>query len=161
MPQQPPLACQSHNHQSCIDAAILAAGRICRERSVRLTPLRQQVLTLIWQSHKPLGAYAIMDMLAAATTRRIAPPTVYRALEFLLEHRLIHRINSLNAYIGCPEPENQHHSYFLICSDCGIATECTAKYLAPAIAKTAASTGFDIDDQSVEIIGRCPSCRKR
>ena len=163
MPQTPspalPLACRRHNHQNCIDAAINTADKICRAKAVRLTPLRQQVLALVWQSHKPLGAYTLIDMLAAASTRRVAPPTVYRALEFLLEHRLIHRINSLNAFIGCPDPESQHHNYFLICTDCGIATECSDQHLGPAIDTTAAAAGFAVSSQAVEIVGLCPACR--
>ncbi|TQV70731.1 transcriptional repressor [Exilibacterium tricleocarpae] len=155
-----PLACRRHDHQSCIEGAITTAAKICQAKAVKLTPLRRQVLALVWQSHKPLGAYTLIDMLAAADTRRVAPPTVYRALEFLLEHRLIHRIDSLNAYIGCPDPGHHHHNYFLICLDCGIAAECPTQYLSPAIEAAATAAGFAISSQSVEIVGRCPACRK-
>ena len=117
------------------------------------------MLTLIWQSHKPLGAYTLMEMLAEQSTRRVAPPTVYRALDFLLEHRLIHRINSLNAFLGCPAPDTQHQSYFLICEECGIAIECDTDLLAPSIQKTAAVCGFQVKTQSLEIIGLCPRCQ--
>ena len=78
-------ACSHHNHGHCISDAINSARQLCDERGVRLTSLREQVLELVWQSHKPLGAYTLIDMLAQASTRRIAPPTIYRALDFLLE----------------------------------------------------------------------------
>src|SRR3954468_17348987 len=116
-------ACSHHNHGHCISDAIDSARQLCDERGVRLTSLREQVLELVWQSHKPLGAYTLMDMLGQASTRRVAPPTVYRALDFLLEEGLIHRINSLNAFIGCPSPTQKHQSHFLICQECNVAVE--------------------------------------
>ncbi|MEJ2442062.1 MAG: Fur family transcriptional regulator [Exilibacterium sp.] len=154
-----PIACQPHNHQLCIDDAVASAQRICKSKGARLTPLRKQVLILVWQSHRPLGAYTIMDMLAQTSTRRVAPPTVYRALDFLLQYKLIHRINSLNAFLGCPDPGNVHQNYFLICRQCGIATECLDNSLGNSIAQVADSAGFQVKEQSVEIVGLCPRCQ--
>jgi len=156
----PPLACQHHNHRHCIEDAIAAAHRICKAKKVRLTPLREQVLTLIWQSHKPLGAYALMEMLAAHSTRRVAPPTVYRALDFLREQGLIHRINSLNAFVGCSEPDIKHQNYFLICHSCGVAAECNGEGLEQAVQGVAEVSGFQIKELSVEIVGICPNCQE-
>ncbi len=155
-----PLACRTHNHDHCVSDALAAARNLCAERGVRLTPLREQVLELIWQSHKPLGAYPLMDMLAAATTRQIAPPTVYRALDFLLEQRLIHRIHGLNAYIGCPDPQHQHQGHFLLCRHCGVAVELGLGNLQDAIEKNARSLGFTAETHSLEVTGLCPDCRK-
>ncbi len=155
-----PLACRSHDHTQCIEGALTSARVLCAGKGVRLTALREQVLELIWQSHKPLGAYTLMDMLGEASTRRIAPPTVYRALDFLLDQHLIHRINSLNAFIGCPHPGTQHQNHFLICRQCGIAIECNTDSLGRLIDQTGHTAGFSVEHQSLEIVGLCPNCQE-
>lgn len=154
-----PLAYQTHDHQYCIDAAIAGARDVCAERGVRLTSQREQVLRLVWQSHKPLGAYPLMDMLASITTRPVAPPTVYRALDFLSEQSLIHKIHSLNAFVGCANPGNHHQSHFLICRRCQIAVECGSADVNAVLMRTASAAGFVAEQQSVEILGLCPACR--
>ena len=155
-----PLACKQHDHQHCIDSAVAEARRICAERRARLTPQRELVLRLIWQSHKALGAYPLMDMLASATTRRVAPPTVYRALDFLADQGLIHKIHSLNAFVGCSTPGRLHQSHFLICQRCQVAVECGATELNRALAHTATEAGFAVQEQAVEILGLCPDCQE-
>jgi len=150
---------QCHNHQHCIDDAISHAEAICLATATKLTPLRKQVLTLIWQSHKPLGAYDVIDMLAKACQRRIAPPTVYRSLEFLLELGLIHRIHSLNAYIGCPTPNKQHPSYFLICKQCHTVSESSDTQLKLQIDNLGTEAGFQIQNHWLEILGLCQNCQ--
>jgi len=153
-------ACSHHNHGHCISDAIASARQLCEQRGVRLTSLREQVLELVWQSHKPLGAYTLMEMLAQASTRRVAPPTVYRALDFLLDEGLIHRINSLNAFIGCPSPNQKHQSHFLICQNCNVAVELDNSQLNQSIFDAAANAGFSVASHSVEINGLCPGCQK-
>ncbi|MCW8195530.1 transcriptional repressor [Proteobacteria bacterium 005FR1] len=152
-------ACHNHDHQHCIDVAIASARSVCARRGARLTRQREQVLRLIWQSHKPLGAYPLMNMLAEATSRPIAPPTVYRALDFLCEQALIHKIHSLNAFVGCSTPGGEHQSQFLICKHCGVAVECGSAQLDSALASTASMAGFSAEQRSVEIVGLCPACR--
>lgn len=156
--QNTPLACSQHNHTHCISDALDSARQLCDARGVRLTALREQVLELIWQNHKPLGAYTLMEMLAKASTRRVAPPTVYRALDFLLEQGLIHRINGLNAFIGCPSPEKKHQSHFLICVACQTAIELDSDNLAQNILSSAKDVGFSVHSHSLEVMGKCPSC---
>ena len=92
-----------HDHGHCLANALQYATAVCTERGARLTPVRQRVLEIIWQSHRPLGAYAILEVLSAEG-HSPAPPTVYRALEFLLTHGLVHRLSSLNAFVGCTRP---------------------------------------------------------
>jgi len=152
-------AFSAHNHQHCVDEALEEAKRLCDQRGARLTPLRLQVLALIWQNHKPLGAYTLLEMLAAKTTRQVAPPTVYRALDFLLEQRLIHRIDGLNAYIGCLHPHIPHASHFLLCESCGRAEELQVESLNQVIIHAAQAAGFAIDRQSLEVFGTCPHCQ--
>ncbi|MGS2723485.1 Fur family transcriptional regulator [Porticoccus sp. GXU_MW_L64] len=153
------LAYHEHDHQRCIDAAMARAVALCEEKKARLTQARKDVLTLIWQNHQPLGAYRIMDLLSEKSGKRILPPTVYRALEFLLEHGLIHRIASLNAYIGCPFPGSHHNELFLICRQCGSAAECSAEPVSKAIANAARHANFQLESQSVELMGLCPQCQ--
>lgn len=155
-----PLAYSTHNHGHCITGALTAAKALCESRGVRLTELRAQVLELIWQNHRPLGAYTLMDMLAVASTRRVAPPTVYRALDFLLEQGLIHRINGLNAFLGCPSPERKHQSHFLICRLCNTAIELDNPALMEDIQASATKAGFTVESHSLEVMGTCPSCAK-
>ena len=156
------LAFRAHDHATCIDNALATARRLCEERGIRLTPLREQVLQLVWQSHKPLGAYAILDLLAEQSpgAKRKAPPTVYRALEFLLEQGLVHRINSLNAFIGCSQPRAQHHSHFLICQDCKSTVEIVDTTLDETIQALAQRSQFTITGTFVEITGHCSTCRR-
>lgn len=158
MPQKL-LAFDRHNHSHCVSSALTEALELCNARGARLTPLRRQVLELIWQSHKPLGAYALMDQLAELATRRVAPPTVYRALDFLLEQGLIHRIHGLNAFVGCPTPGEHHQSEFLLCRECGVAKEIDSVELSRAIRKAADADGFLVETNSLEVTGLCPNCR--
>jgi len=90
-----PLACTPHDHDHCVSHALAEADSLCARQGVRLTALRKRVLELVWQSHRPLGAYDILAVLSEQDGRRAAPPTVYRALDFLLENGLVHRIASL------------------------------------------------------------------
>ncbi|WP_332840164.1 transcriptional repressor [Marinibactrum halimedae] len=154
-----PIACTDHNHEHCIEEALIKAEQLCAKRGARLTALRRNVLRLIWKNHAPLGAYDLMDMLAEEDTRRVAPPTVYRSLEFLLDQGLIHRINSLNAYVGCHSPSDDHEEYFLICRECGVAVEVPAKEISRAIDKNAEAMGFTIETQTLEVVGLCPNCK--
>lgn len=156
------LAFHEHDHSHCIDNALQTAKDVCAEHGVKLTPLREQVLQLVWQSHKPLGAYAILELLGENPERhskRQAPPTVYRALEFLQEHGLVHRINSLNAFIGCTQPHAYHNSHFLICRKCAIAIEISDGNIGTAIDQAALAARFSEHTASVEILGVCANCR--
>lgn len=156
------LAYHHHDHQRCINAALNRARTLCDERQVRLTPIREAVLKTIWASHRPLGAYDIVDRMTLATSpvKRILPPTVYRSIEFLLEQGLIHRLASLNAYIGCPFPGSDHNDVFLICRECGATAECSAEHLNSAVEQTANRAKFQVESQLIEIVGLCPECQQ-
>ena len=157
------LAFRDHDHSRCVDSALANAKHVCAARGAKLTPLREQVLQLVWGSHKPLGAYTILDLLsanAAIKPRRQAPPTVYRALEFLQEHGLVHRINSLNAFIGCSQPQAYHNSHFLICRECETALEIADTSIADAVQSAAAGAHFSEPNACVEITGLCPNCQR-
>jgi Fur family zinc uptake transcriptional regulator len=146
-----------HDHSPCIDEALEQARSLCEQRGVKLTQLREKVLSLVWSSHQPRGAYAMMDDMAR-DGRRVAPLTVYRALEFLEEHGLVHRVESLNAYVGCPEPGRPHSGQFLVCTRCGNAAELDDPQISASIAAGAERIGFTVQRQTVEVSGVCPAC---
>ena len=151
---------RDHDHLRCVSDALAQAARLCRDRGARLTALRARVLEIVWQSHKPLGAYDMLAVLAAEG-RSAAPPTVYRALEFLLEHGLVHRLSSLNAFVGCSRPGHAGSGQFLICQSCGNAAELNDGGVERAIVRSAAAHGFDVNRHTVEVSGVCPECRNR
>ncbi len=146
-----------HQHQHCLNAALLAAEKTCLERGVRLTNLRRRVLELVWRSHEPVKAYDILDKLRDEHAGS-APPTVYRALDFLQAEGLVHKIESLNAYVGCAEPDHRHHSQFLICHDCGAVAELDNVNVRRMLAENAKQLGFRIDYETIEIKGTCSAC---
>ncbi len=133
------------------------AERLCLARGMRLTELRRRVFEIIAASPRPIGAYAILDVLRDEG-RAGAPPTVYRALDFLLEQGLIHRLASLNAYIGCPHPAERHGGQFLICRGCGRVGELHSGLVEATIVAEAAALGFGVETQMVEVLGRCAEC---
>ena len=147
-----------HDHEHCVSTALSAAEAVCEQASERLTPLRRRVLELVWGSHRPIGAYAILDQLKE-DGRSAAPPTVYRALEFLLGRGLIHRIESLNAFVGCAHPGESHLVQFLICRSCGMTAELDDRRLSEAIGRSATDHGFNIQSRVVELSGVCASCQ--
>lgn len=157
---QAPLASRPHDHSHCVSHALAEAESICTRQGLRLTVLRKRVLELVWQSHKPLGAYDILGVLSEADGRRAAPPTVYRALDFLLENGLVHRIASLNAFVGCSHPEHAHQGQFLICRGCNAAIELEQATISNAIVNAAAEVGFTVESQMVEVVGLCAGCRE-
>ena len=148
----------AHDHRHCVANALQDAKAVCTERGARLTPVRQRVLEIIWQSHRPLGAYAILEVLSGEG-HSPAPPTVYRALEFLLTHGLVHRLSSLNAFIGCPRPGHPGAGQFLLCTACGTAAELNDASIERVIERSAAAEGFASHVHTIEISGLCPNCR--
>lgn len=150
---------RSHNHEHCIQDALNEARRLCQHRGVRLTALREKVLELVWQNHQPVGAYDILASLARVESRTAQPPTVYRALDFLQEQGLVHRISSINAYMGCPHPGEPHRGCFLICEHCRTTLEVEHPGINQAIQTCASDHGFAIKEAAIELTGLCTNCR--
>ncbi|MBM3554387.1 MAG: transcriptional repressor [Alphaproteobacteria bacterium] len=147
-----------HDHAACAEDALEAADQLARAKGERLTPLRRRVLELVWRSHVPVGAYDLLDSLKKEG-KSGGPPTVYRALDFLLDLGLVHRIRSLNAYVGCAHPGERHAGQFLICTGCRSAAEIDDGGVGRAVQDAAARAGFEAHGQTVEISGLCPRCR--
>jgi Fur family zinc uptake transcriptional regulator len=145
-----------HDHQVCISEAIRNAERLCHRQQQRLTTVRKRVLELVWEQHKPIGAYDVLEILQQEA--KATPPTVYRALDFLQGMGLVHRISSLNAYVGCSFPGHPHDGQFLICQSCQSLAEIDAPEINHAILESAAQKGFEPRKKTIEIMGLCPEC---
>ena len=151
-------ACTDHNQ--CIADAMETAEKICKDRGLRFTELRRKILEMIWNNHGPVKAY---DLIANLNDDHspAKPPTVYRTLEFLLENGLIHKLNSLNAYVGCAHPLRHDECYFLICTSCQTVMECCNHTLAEAISDTMHENAFNPKHVTLEIEGKCAECKNK
>ena len=148
-----------HDHSRCSSDALANAEAICLTRGQRLTPIRRRVLQALLASHRPLGAYELIERVAARGVRP-APITIYRALDFLRDNGLVHRIESRNAFIACV---HNHASgdpvVFLICERCGIVGEAAAAAVAETIRTASRAAGFTPKSPVLEITGVCAHCR--
>ena len=134
------------------------AAKLCLANGTRLTDLRQTVLTLMLEADGPLTAYQLLDQLKEIRKGAV-PPTVYRALDFLIENRLIHKVERLNAFIPCSGTDHDHHDVqFLICRQCGTVSEIEDHGVAKALAKAAEKKGFQPSNAGVELDGTCAAC---
>lgn len=134
------------------------AARLCARRGERFTPLRRRVLELIAQADRPVGAYELKDRL---TEERgvVAPPTVYRALDFLDGQGLVHRIHSRNAYVVCARADAPHSAELLLCRVCGRVVEVPCVAMERHLVDHAGSVGFTVERIVVEVMGVCRDCR--
>jgi Fur family zinc uptake transcriptional regulator len=160
MTDTPTFPAPDHDHHRCAADAIGHAERICQRHGQNFTPIRRRVLEALLGSHRPLGAYEVIEELARNTTRP-APITVYRALDFLMQNGLVHRIESRNAFLACA---HHHHDdaasvAFLICDRCGLVGEMPAGRLAQDLNAAARQTGFVPKMAVVEISGTCAHCQ--
>ncbi len=141
-----------------IERAVARAQSICARRGTRLTPLRRRVLELILAGDQPIGAYTLLAELQRERGK-IGPPTVYRALDFLLAGGLIHKIESVSAFIACGDVEHPHESQFMICDDCGATEEVRDEEIVASLRRLGEGRGFAVARQVIEARGLCPACR--
>jgi Fur family zinc uptake transcriptional regulator len=134
------------------------AEALCKQRGVRMTEQRKTVLRLLCESDKPMSAYELLDRMRESV-KNPAPPTVYRALDFLLEQGLVHKLESIHAYIGCSHPDHPHASQFLICADCGEVAEVEDPDIESSLKAAGKAVGFETDRPVVELLGTCAQCR--
>jgi len=153
---------------AALEQVLDRAAAVCARRGAQLTELRRQVLRLVLGAGQPLGAYALLDRLKASRAGA-APPTVYRALDFLVEQGLIHKVERLGAFIGCVDAldhpadcdcgeAHDHPHQFLICSRCGATAEISDPAVAVALGRAAAAAGFALARATVEVEGICARC---
>jgi len=140
-----------------VQPVLRKAERLCLERGVRLTRQRRLALEIICARDKPVGAYEILEAMREAIPGA-APPTVYRALDFLLAQGLIHKLQTIHAFVGCNHPEHPHSSQFLICEDCGDVTEVEDQAVTRSLQRTASALGFKAGRRVVEVVGTCSGC---
>jgi Fur family transcriptional regulator, zinc uptake regulator len=150
---------EHHHHTHNARAFVREVAAACESRGLRLTEIRSQVLELIAASEKPVKAYDLLDKLKDDRSNA-APPTVYRALDFLLENGFIHKLQSINAYVGCHHPSVAHHVPFLICDVCESAIEICDDRVAKLLVEQARTLGFQTRAQTLEVHGVCERCGK-
>ena len=165
-----------------VDERLVAAQVQCRTHGVRFTPLRQQIYALILQANKPIGAYDLITQLQQTrlleledtetvngtaqkyvqkeAQKNVAPPTVYRSLEFLLTENLIHQLTSMNAYVPCCHPRAEHTAAFLICEQCQRVQECSSVPVQEIMSFAEQDVGFSVTRSVIELSGRCQDCHK-
>ena len=123
-----------------------------------MTERRRRVLELLWASDKPTSAYQLIEAVRLRDSRPVGPPTVYRALRFLMAQGFVSRIESLNAYVPCAHPERDHDCLFFICSDCRTSIEVEDPRIGGLLAEDAAALGFVATRRTVEVEGVCARC---
>ena len=160
------MAKHAHKHE-CTDPShhvhdaagfVQAVEQACAARGLRLTPLRAQVLGMVAAAGKPIKAYDLLDRMKSENGSS-APPTVYRALDFLLEQGFIHRLASINAFVSCHHPQVQHSVPFLICDHCQNAIELEDERITSLLDSEARAVGFVPRAQILEVHGLCAHCR--
>lgn len=146
-----------HDHSHCIAETMQGAEEYCRDNKLRFTPVRRRVLELLLAQHRAMGAYDILDVLAKEGLGS-QPPVAYRALDFLVQNGLAHRIERLNAYAACAHLGKAHAPAFLICRNCQQIAEGDGDALSASLAAEARASGFVIERIAVELEGLCPDC---
>jgi Fur family zinc uptake transcriptional regulator len=148
-----------HDHERCESDALAYAEAICTQRATRLTPIRRHVLEALLASHQPLGAYELIERLASHG-ERLSPVTIYRALDFLRDNGLVHRIESRNAFIACGHNHGSGDPVvFLICEKCGAVGEAAGLAVADSIKSASRAAGFTPKTPVIEISGVCSHCK--
>ena len=153
------LVFQESNRQKSIVAAIKHAESLCMAENQNFTALRRLVFEIIWENSVPLGAYEVKSILSRKTNKSVDPPTVYRAIEFLMGLGLVTKISALNAFIGCPFPSSTRSNFFMICNQCKRVAEVSSSEIDNEIKSIAGRLSFASERQQIEIFGTCISCK--
>lgn len=148
---------EPHDHHHCASRALDEAEARLAAEGARLTPVRRRTLEILLESHRALGAYDVLDRLAAEGFGR-QPPVAYRALEFLVQHGLAHRLQRLNAFAACLHPGTDHSPAFLICRACDKIAEAPAAPVRDALTAVASKGGFRVERATIEALGLCGAC---
>jgi Fur family zinc uptake transcriptional regulator len=155
-----PSSCCGHNHGPSIPTLLAEAEAACQARGVRLTEQRRDVLRALLEHGHPLGAYDLIEKLRPESGRSPAPIAIYRALDFLQQQGLIHRLETLNAFIACPHSHRAGERIaFLICEQCSHVDEVVTKEIDMALQGLAARHGFSPNRTVIEVAGTCRACR--
>lgn len=150
---------QDHDHAHCTGDVLARAEAITTASGARLTPVRRRVLEILVEAHRALGAYDVLQRLSAEGFGN-QPPVAYRALDFLVEQGLAHRIQRLNAFTACMHAGENHAPAFLICRVCETVAEAPVAPVRAALDAAAAELGFAVERASIEALGLCPTCKE-
>ena len=144
-----------------LKASIHRVEEICKSNKLGFTEIRRQVFEIIVKNNKPIKAYEILDKISNINNKPSHPPTVYRAIDFLIENGFVHKLNSINSFVGCFHPNAHKECYFLICKECNLYQECCDDSLKRQISKTAIHNNFVISNTTLEIEGHCLDCSQK
>ena len=149
-----------HHHVHDASDFVAVVERVSRERGLRLTPIRANVLKLIAEAGKPVKAYELLEWVRNGKgVGADAPPTVYRALDFLMANGFVPKLESVNAFVACHHPSSAAHSVpFLICNSCHSAVELEDREIVSQLEKRAKELGFQPQAQTLEVHGLCARC---
>ncbi|WP_322102925.1 Fur family transcriptional regulator [Paraburkholderia sp. J41] len=152
----------AHAHEGVsgvpLETALAMAENYCRERGEKLTPIRRKVLELLLASGRATKAYSLLDEMRQIHPGS-APPTVYRALDFLLSAGLIHRIESINAFAVCHDLTQCQHGILVVCQQCGNVTELHEPKLRQALVAQIEAAGYRLAGDGIELKGLCAQCQ--
>lgn len=155
------LSCHSQVDSTVLEQRIAIAKQTCQSQGIRFTPLREQVYRLILQAPTPIGAYDLLAQLQKLSDKTVAPPTVYRSLDFLLEYGFVHQLSSSKVFFPCCQPDDKHVAAFLICQQCGDVQEFSHSPLDSVIQQVASQSQFDIQSSVIELLGYCQQCKEK
>lgn len=147
-----------HDHAACSGDVLAHADARCADLGLRLTPVRRRTLEILAEGHKAMGAYEVLERLKDEGFGS-QPPVAYRALDFLVEHGLAHRVRRLNAFTACMHPGTDHTPAFFICRACNAVAETPVAAVREALDAAAAGLGFSIERANLEALGLCPDCK--
>lgn len=147
----------SHDHGTCVSTALDDVEAECEARGLQLTKVRKRVLEILLAEHKAMGAYKVLDTLRQEGLGS-QPPVAYRALDFLVKNGFAHKIESMNAFVACSSPSEDHLPSFLICKNCDAVAETRGGPVMRPIKRTVDDIGFQVDSAIIEINGLCINC---
>lgn len=147
-----------HPSSASITERLQTAERLCQQRGKRLTPIRRMVLEILLRQDRSLKAYELLDEVRRIQSNA-TPPTVYRALDFLIAEGLIHRLDAVNAWTACRDAEGERHDLLIICTRCGAVAELSDPDLSDQLARRAAQAGFVLSNPETELRALCNACR--
>ncbi len=142
---------------TAIEDQLATAEQLCLERGKRLTSIRRQVLEILIQAQRSLRAYELLDLVREFQPGA-KPPTVYRALDFLTEEGLIHRLDAVNAWTACVDAGGHPHDLLIVCTQCGTVVELCAPALSKKLADCVRDAGFALSGHETELRGLCQRC---
>jgi Fur family transcriptional regulator, zinc uptake regulator len=143
-----------------VAAQLDVAEALCAQRGRRLTPIRRKVLELLLRHGRSLKAYDLLEAMRAVHPGA-APPTVYRALDFLMDEGLVHRLDAVNAWIACHDAGGAPHDLLVVCTGCGAVAEVSDPAMSRQLAERVALTGFALNSHETEIRALCPACQQK